>query len=144
MNNEDGFAELIRRPTTLLTVRSDIHTLRLASATDLWYSGGGAFQPLTFGFTGRPSGGARSLATLYDPSIDYRLGAHASLGLYYGYADGKSVIQHIYPQGANGQQAYLDLTYRFCPFDATLQGLSVASIRGHSWTIHSPDFSRID
>jgi Alginate export len=113
MNNEDGFAELILRPTTLVNVRSDIHTLRLTSANDLWYSGGGAFQPLTFGFTGRPSNGARSLATLYDTGIDFQLSSHASLSLYYGYADGKSVIQHIYPHGANGQMAYLEATYRF-------------------------------
>ena len=113
MNNEDGFVELTLRPSPVVTVRSDIHTLRLTSANDLWYSGGGAFQPLTFGYTGRPSNGARSLATLYDSSIDYQLGARASVGLYYGYADGKSVIQHIYPHGANGQMGYLEVTYRF-------------------------------
>ena len=101
------------RPTTFVTVRSDIHTLRLTSANDLWYSGGGAFQPGTFGFTGRPSNGARSLATLYDTSIDYQVDSHASLGLYYGYADGKSVMQHIYPHGANGQMGFLEVTYRF-------------------------------
>jgi len=113
MNNEDGFAELILRPTAIVTVRSDIHTLRLTSAHDLWYSGGGAFQPLTFGFTGRPSNGARSLATLYDTSVDYQLGSRASMGFYYGYADGKSVVRHIYPHGANGQLGFLEVTYRF-------------------------------
>jgi hypothetical protein len=113
MNNEDGFAELILRPAAVVTVRSDIHTLRLTSANDLWYLGGGAFQPGTFGFTGRPGNGARSLATLYDTSVDYQVGSRTSLGLYYGYADGKSVIQHIYPQGADGQMAFLEVTYRF-------------------------------
>jgi hypothetical protein len=45
MNNEDGFAELILRPAAIVTVRSDIHTLRLTSANDLWYLGGGPFSP---------------------------------------------------------------------------------------------------
>jgi hypothetical protein len=113
MNNEDGFAELVLRPCSKATIRSDIHTLRLTSANDLWYSGGGAFQPWTFGYTGRPSGGARSLATLYDSSIDLQVSSRVSLGLYYGYADGKSVIQHIYPHGPDGQMGFLEATYRF-------------------------------
>jgi hypothetical protein len=90
-----------------VTVRSDIHALRLTNSHDLWYSGGGAFQPWTFGYTGRPSNGARSLATLYDSSVDYQLGHHASIGVYYGYAEGKSVIRHIYPTGPNGQLGFL-------------------------------------
>lgn len=113
MNNEDGFVELMLRPGKLVTVRSDVHTLRLASSSDLWYSGGGAFQPWTFGYTGRPSNGARSLATLYDTSVDYNLGPHASVGVYYGYAEGKSVLQHIYPSDPNGQLGFLELNYRF-------------------------------
>lgn len=113
MNNEDTFGELVLRPGKIVTVRSDVHTLRLASRNDLWYSGGGAFQPWTFGYTGRPSNGARSLATLYDTSVDYQLGRHASVGVYYGYAEGKSVIRDLYPQKPNGQLGFLELSYRF-------------------------------
>jgi hypothetical protein len=113
MNNEDGFAELMLRPFSAVTVRSDVHTLRLASANDLWYAGGGAFQPWTFGYTGRPSNGARSLATLYDTSVDFRVSRHASVGLYYGYAEGKSVIKHIYPSGPNGQFGFVEISYSF-------------------------------
>ena len=113
MNNQDGFAEIILRPAQNVTVRSVVHTLRLSSASDLWYSSGGAFQPWTFGYTGRPGNGARSLATLYDTSVDFQLGARASVGLYYGYADGKSVIRRIYPDGPNGQLGLLEITYRF-------------------------------
>lgn len=113
MNNEDGFVEMMLRPAKAVTIRSDVHTLRLASGSDMWYSGGGAFQPWTFGYTGRPSNGARSLATLYDTSVDYNLGKHTSVGVYYGYAGGKSVIQHIYPKDPNGQLGFLEFTYRF-------------------------------
>lgn len=55
MNTADGFGELIVRPLKDVTLRADVHTLRLADRNDLWYSGGGAFQPGTFGYTGRPS-----------------------------------------------------------------------------------------
>jgi hypothetical protein len=37
----------------------------------------------------------------------------ASASVYYGYADGKSVIQHIYPRDPNGQPGFLELSYRF-------------------------------
>jgi hypothetical protein len=113
MNNEDGFVELMLRPGKTVTIRGDVHTLRLTNSNDLWYAGGGAFQPWTFGYTGRPSSGARSLATLYDTSVDYNLGPQASVGIYYGYADGKSVIQHIFPQDSSGQLGFLELNYRF-------------------------------
>jgi hypothetical protein len=41
MNNRDVFGELQLRPSKKITVRSDIHSLRLANRNDLWYSGGG-------------------------------------------------------------------------------------------------------
>jgi hypothetical protein len=70
MNTRDAFGELILRPSKALTIRTDIHSLALANRNDLWYSGGGMFQPWTFGYTGRPSGGHAGLATLFDGSAD--------------------------------------------------------------------------
>lgn len=113
MNNEDGFGELILRPGKLVTIRSDVHSLRLTNRNDLWYVGGGAFQPWTFGYTGRPSSGARSLASLFDTSVDFKLTSRAMIGLYYGYAKGKSVIRHIYPSNPNGHLAFLETNYSF-------------------------------
>ncbi len=75
MNNRDVFGEVILRPTKNFTVRSDVHGLWLASSKDLWYTGGGAFQPWTFGYNGRPSNGASKLANLYDISGDYNVAA---------------------------------------------------------------------
>ena len=63
MNNRDVFGELQLRPSKKISVRSDVHSLRLANRNDLWYSGGGAFQPWTFGYTGRPSNGAPRVAS---------------------------------------------------------------------------------
>lgn len=112
MNNRDGFGELITRPWKPLTIRSDVHHLALANAHDLWYTGGGAFQPWTFGYQGRPSNGKTDLANLYDSSVDYAFNKAASIGLYYGYAQGGDVIKAIY-KDANGQFGFIELNYRF-------------------------------
>jgi hypothetical protein len=45
MNNEDLYGTVNVRAMSKLSLRSEGHTLRLASASDLWYSGGGAFEP---------------------------------------------------------------------------------------------------
>jgi alginate export protein len=113
MNNRDAFGEIILRPAKPLTIRADVHSLALADKNDLWYSGGGIYQPWTFGYTGRPSNGQRGLATLYDASADYALNLHVSLAAYYGYASGKLVAQALYPKGKNGNLGYLELNYRF-------------------------------
>ena len=73
MNNEDFYGTLNLRPASKLALRSEVHALRLANAADLWYSGGGAFQPQTFGYTGRPSNGSRGLANVWDISADYQV-----------------------------------------------------------------------
>jgi len=113
MNNRDAFGEVVLRPTKKFTIRSDVHSLRLANRNDLWYSGGGAFQPWTFGYTGRTSNGQLGLATLYDASVDYTANAHVAVGLYYGHATGKMVIQSIYPKGKDGNLGYLELLFKF-------------------------------
>jgi hypothetical protein len=113
MNNRDLFGEVMLRPTKNLTFRSDVHGLWLANKADLWYTGGGAFQPWTFGFSGRPSNGNTGLATLYDISSDYKWRHGISLGLYFGYAVGGPVIKKIYPENSNGALGFTELNYRF-------------------------------
>ena len=113
MNNRDVFGELVLRPVKKVTIRSDIHSLRLANRNDLWYSGGGAFQPWTFGYTGRTSNGQLGLATLCDVSADYAVNAHVAIGTYYGHAAGKLVMQSIYPLGKNANLGFLEMTFKF-------------------------------
>ena len=113
MNLTDGFGEVMLRPGKKLTIRSDVHGLWLSNKNDLWYAGGGAFQSGTFGFNGRPSNGARSLATLYDISGDYKWKHEVTFGLYFGYAMGGDVIKKIYPVNANGALGFTELNYRF-------------------------------
>jgi Alginate export len=113
MNNEDFYGTLNLHPSRKLMLRSEAHALRLARAADLWYLGGGAFQPQTFGYTGRPSNGSRSLANVWDVSADYQITPWFSTTLYYAHAWGKSVIAGVYPNSRTGQLAYLETNLRF-------------------------------
>ncbi len=113
MNNRDLFEEIMLRPGSKLVIRSDIHGLWLDNSHDLWYTGGGAFQPWTFGYQGRPSNGHTGLATLYDISGDYNWGHGIATTLYYGYAVGGAVIKAIYPKDSNGSLGYLEFNYHF-------------------------------
>lgn len=113
MNNEDLYGTLNLRPASKLALRSEVHTLRLANSSDLWYSGGGAFQPKTFGYPGRPSNGNRGLANVLDVSADYQFTRAFSTTFYYGHAWGKGVISAIYPKDANGQLIFLETNFHF-------------------------------
>ncbi len=113
MNNEDFYGTVNVSPTAKLALRTEAHALRLASASDLWYLGGGAFQPQTFGYTGRPSNDSRGLANVWDVSADYQITRCFSTTFYYGHAWGKSVIAKIYPKDADGMLAYLETNFRF-------------------------------
>lgn len=113
MNNEDWYGTLNLKPVSKLALRSEVHVLRLANAADLWYLGGGAFQRKTFGFTGRPSNGYRSLANVWDISADYQIAPSLSTTVYYGHAWGKSVINAIYPRDKNGQLFYVETNFHF-------------------------------
>ena len=113
MNNEDAYGILLLRPGARVTISSEFHSLRLANANDLWYSGGGAFQPWTFGYIGRATSGRRSLANLYDSNLDYRVNQKLTLTAYLGYAQGLAVMEQIYPNGKDARFGYLEFLYRF-------------------------------
>ncbi len=113
MNVEDAFAQVLLVPTPRLAFRADAHLLRLAESADLWYTGGGAFDQTSFGYTGRPSGGAGSLGRLIDLSADYQVSPRFAVTLYAGHVFGQEVIRSVYPQGAAATFAYLELTRRF-------------------------------
>jgi hypothetical protein len=113
MNIDDRYGSLVLRPKTKLTISSEFHSLALNNRNDLWYSGGGAYQPWTFGYTGRAANGAGSLANLYDTQADLNLSRALSLTFYCAYAQGLAVMRTIYPRGKNAQFGYTELTYRF-------------------------------
>jgi hypothetical protein len=113
MNLQDGFGALLLRPHSQVTIRTEIHSLRLADRNDLWYQGGGAFQPESFGYSGRPGSGQRGLATLYDCSLDYTVWRNLTIGSYIAVASGKDVTASIYPAGHNASLGFLEATVRF-------------------------------
>jgi hypothetical protein len=112
MNNEDAFGILTLRPHAKVTVASQFHSLRLSNANDLWYSGGGVFQPWTFGYSGRATSGRRSLGNLYDTGVEYRANQHLTLAGYFGYTQELAAVEQIYPQGKDGRFGYLEILYR--------------------------------
>ena len=113
MNNVDRFAMLTLRPHARVNLRTELHFLRLANRNDLWYLGGGAFQPWTFGFQSRSGGGALGLANLYSFGTELILNPHLTVSPYYGHATGKGAIQAVYPRGPNGHLFFLETNYRF-------------------------------
>jgi hypothetical protein len=113
MNTTDRYAILILRPHAKITVTSEFHALRLTDANDLWYSGGGIFQPWTFGYSGRATSGRRSLGNLYDTGVDYRANRGLTLSAYFGYTQGLAAMEQVYPAGKDGRFGFLELLHRF-------------------------------
>jgi Alginate export len=113
MNVTDGFVQLDDKPTRTWELRSELHWLDLTSGHDLWYSGGGAFDNKVFGFTGKPSNGHASLASVADVSSDWQATKNVAFNAYYGYGWGKSVVGAIYPVGKNIQLGYVELIWRW-------------------------------
>jgi hypothetical protein len=113
MNNRDEFGMLILRPHAKITTSSEFHALALSNANDFWYSGGGAYQPWTFGYTGRSTSGRQSLANLYDTNVEYRFNRKFTFTGYFGYAQGLAAMEQIYPKGKDGTFGYVEMLYKF-------------------------------
>lgn len=96
-----------------MTTSSEFHALRLSDTNDFWYSGGGAFQPWTFGYSGRSTSGKRSLGNLYDTNVEYRMNRKLTLTGYFGNTQGLASMEQIYPQGKDGKFGYLEALFRF-------------------------------
>lgn len=116
MNNEDAYLQLKLKPHARLSLRADVHHLRLSNRHDLWYTGGGAFQEVTFGYAGRPGGGRKSLGTLFDLSADLNVTHTTTLTFYGAFVRGGGVQSSIYAAGGAHPLArflYAELTRRF-------------------------------
>jgi hypothetical protein len=113
MNLNDAFLQAIDRPVPKWELRSELHWVRLTSAKDLWYQGGGAFDNKVFGFTGRPSNGHSSFVNVADISSDWHAKPWLDINGYYGHAWGKTVIGTIYPTNRRGQLAYVEAVFHW-------------------------------
>lgn len=116
MNLEDAYAQFKLKPHARVALRADMHHLRLSNANDLWYTGGGAFQEGTFGYTGRATGGHGGMGTLFDISADITVTPTTTLTFYGAGVRGGRVQSFIYPAGGENPTArffYAELTKRF-------------------------------
>jgi hypothetical protein len=95
MNLRDMFVELVTRPVSRVTARVDARRLWLADEVDLWYAGSGASQQqgTSFGYAGRPSGGATHLGTVLEGAADVSLGRHWSVNGFIGTIRGGRVVR---------------------------------------------------
>ena len=113
MNSTDEFVQLVDKPTKKVSVRSDLHWLKLTSASDLWYQGGGAYDNKVFGYTGRPANNQSSFASVLDASVDWQVTKPVTMTFYYAKSFGKSVIGAIYPTTKGAQYGYVEFVYRW-------------------------------
>ncbi len=113
MNSTDSFVQLIDKPASRVSVRSDLHWLKLTSGNDLWYQGGGAFDNKVFGYVGRPANGKTSFASVADVSLDWAINKPFDINFYYAHAGGKGVISSIYTTTHTAQYGYVELNYRW-------------------------------
>ena len=111
-NTTEVFATAAVSPHPDATVRAGARRLRLSESADLWYVGGGAFEDETFGYAGRPSGGARGLSTVIDLSLAVAPAAWITLEAYGALALEDDVIRAIHPDAGAGRLAYLEVELR--------------------------------
>jgi hypothetical protein len=112
MNSNDGFLIGTWKPNAKLSLQTELHGLKLTEKNDLWYSGGGAYDGLAFGYAGRPSSGSDDLATVIDLSADYKLNPTTSLTFYVARAKGGDVVSSIF-DGETATYAYAEVVKRF-------------------------------
>jgi Alginate export len=98
MNLQDLFVQIMMTPTSIVSVRADLHSLRLSESADRWYFGSGATQNVgrVFGFGTRPSSGARDLGTVLEGSVDVRIRSRWTLGGYLGSIHGGKVVTRTF------------------------------------------------
>jgi hypothetical protein len=110
MNSTETFVTAQARPHARVTLRAGVHDLRLTEGADLWYLGGGAFDSRVFGFVGRPSGGATSLARVMDLSVLWQPHARLSLEVYAASARGGDAVQRVYSGSRDARFVYIETT----------------------------------
>ncbi|MBM3908540.1 MAG: hypothetical protein FJ363_10770 [Gemmatimonadetes bacterium] len=110
MNSTETFVTAQAKPHAKVTLRAGAHDLRLTERTDLWYLGGGAFDSRVFGFVGRPSGAANSLARVLDLSVAWQPHARMAVELYGATAKGGAVVRNAYNGSRDARFLYLETT----------------------------------
>lgn len=113
MNLDQVGGSLMLRPSPRVTLRADVQSLRLGTANDLWYAGGGAFRAENFGFAGRPSGGERELSVMTDLSADFRVTPKVTISGYAARASAGDVIRAIHTGTGAAYFGYIEFDVRY-------------------------------
>ena len=97
MNVHDLFAQLLLEPRGI-RARIDVHSLRLASGSDLWYQGSGATAShgRFFGFSGRSGQGDTALGTVIEAAVDVPIRKHWSVNAYGGTMFAHAVVTNMF------------------------------------------------
>lgn len=98
-----------------LRIRADYRILGLTESRDLWWQGAGATQAhgTIQGFSGRPSGGARSLAHSIELTATYQVTAFVGLHFFYGHMEGKDVVEFHFAEDDDFDLFFTELSARF-------------------------------
>lgn len=107
MNDQDVFVQALLEPHPMVGVRTDFHWLRVNSAQDLAYFGGGATKNDFFGFGGVPANGRYELAYLAHVNVEFRPTAYFKINAFYAHAWGQGVIDQNFT-GSDGNYGYLE------------------------------------
>lgn len=107
MNARELFVHLIFSPSDKLNLKLGFNRLWLSRKSDLWYSGGGAFNNKSFGYFGL-RGLGRRLMDIVELNLNYELNELTSLSLRLFRAWGKEAVRANFPK-TDATYAYLEL-----------------------------------
>lgn len=97
MNNRDLFFQIFLYPYADGFIRCDYHSLWLDEGADLWYYGAGATsRDRLFGYSGRNTGGRRSLAQVAEITFKHQFNKYYWTELYYGHAFGETAVDLLF------------------------------------------------
>lgn len=112
MNNQDVFVQWLLDPHPMVTVRTDLHWLRVNSGQDLAYFGGGATKNDFFGYGGVPAKGRHELAYLAHVNVQVRPTSYFTVNAFYAHAFGQGVIDQNFT-GSGANYGYIEGTLSF-------------------------------
>jgi hypothetical protein len=115
MNNTDFFLQALLAPTPELSLRGDVHFVRLSESADLWWGGAGATQAngLASGYSGRSSGGNTKLGTTLELTAKYQLTEAIGLHGFYSHIFGSDVVVANFSDDADFDFFFLETTLSF-------------------------------
>ncbi len=112
MNTMDSFVQLLLQPHPMVSLRTDLHWLRVTEVKDFLYAGGGATSNTNFGYTGTPTGGAQDVGYLLDTALTLTPTRNLTLYVYYAHVFGRGVIGNAYV-GKEANYTYAEATISF-------------------------------